>query len=37
MNTLRWILWSIAAARGGGFVSLVIGPNAFPKSFGAAP
>lgn len=36
MNTLRWILGSIAVLFGGGFLSLVPLGNAFRKSFGAS-
>jgi hypothetical protein len=36
MNTLRWILGSIAVVLGGGFVILVLLGNAFRKSFGAS-
>ncbi|HMP84220.1 MAG TPA: hypothetical protein PKA41_16095 [Verrucomicrobiota bacterium] len=36
MNTLRWILGSIAVVLGGGFVILVLFGNAFRKSFGAS-
>jgi hypothetical protein len=36
MNTLRWILGSIAVVIGGGFVFLVLLGNAFRKSFGAS-
>lgn len=36
MNTLRWILGSIAVLFGGGFVVLVALGNAFRKSFGAS-
>ncbi len=36
MNTLRWILGTIAVLFGGGFVILVLLGNAFRKSFGAS-
>lgn len=36
MNTLRWILGSIAVLFGGGFVLLVLLGNAFRRSFGAS-
>ncbi len=36
MNTLRWILGSIAAVFLGGFIVLVQLANAFRKSFGAS-
>ncbi len=36
MTALRWILGSIAALFGGGFVFLVVLSNAFRKSFGAS-
>lgn len=36
MNTLRWILGSIAVLFGGGFVALALQGNAFRKSFGAS-
>lgn len=36
MNTLRWILGTIAVVVGGGFVILVVLGNAFRKSFGAS-
>ncbi|MGC3956686.1 MAG: hypothetical protein QM813_01595 [Verrucomicrobiota bacterium] len=36
MNTLRWILGTIAVLFGGGFVALCLLGNAFRKSFGAS-
>mgnify|MGYP001567574712 CR=1 FL=1 len=36
MNTLRWILGTIAALFGGGFVLLALLGNTFRKSFGAS-
>jgi len=36
MNTLRWMLGSIAVVLGAGFVILVLLGNAFRKSFGAS-
>lgn len=36
MNTLRWILGTIAVFFGGGFALLVVLGNAFRKSFGAS-
>lgn len=36
MNTLRWILGTIAVLFGGGFVVLVLLGNAFRGSFGAS-
>ena len=36
MNTLRWVLGTIAVVGGGGFVILVVLGNTFRKSFGAS-
>ncbi len=36
MNTLRWILGTIAVVLGGGFVVLVVLGNSFRKSLGAS-
>ena len=36
MNTLRWILGSIAAFMGGGYLLMVLVSNGFRRSFGAS-